>query len=740
MLFSHENTEQHNARLRIFYTQAQGEPDELFPEIEKDIFSVADAKVYYEESEDKEILDKIKEMHIVVFPVTERMLSQENSRTMDLINEAIALRIPILPLLQTESFYREIEAAEKILNDDSKKLSFYDKKEAEHDKAEAEKKLNAFIAEYNRLFNNRQFLEKACRDRTALPFYEKLRIFLNSFLVDEAAEKLVKASFDAHIFMSYRKRDREDMQKLMQLIHNEEKLENVAIWYDEFLVPGRNFDEVLKDKLRQCDLMTLAITPNLLETKNYVHETEYPFAVDNNIKVLPIELTVTDRIQFSTMYPKLSKAVSVENKEELIERLTDLLSTVAWSDRMDDPQHTFYLGLAYLYGIDTNTDRNKGAAMIKDSAEQGFVDAIEKRAAMFMYGEVETVSSDKAIEWQSKAIRLRVEAFEAEGSFENAVAAGMSYRTMGDYKEYPYDDYVQAKKWFETALDLADTEKLEEEALCKLESMIVRFPLCSYKEIDDIYYNSVRKMEIIQTLADHYYKDYSIQSVIEGYDEFRQFAYYRAWKTDLEMHNHYTYLCEREYLEKRLENDDFESEKTVIAKRLKELYFEDFPLDPSGGSLQTPESIKKGLELLKEYPESPQFVETQERKLVNRLLLKEMYAEALAKLDEMQEKGYDSLDLFYGKCYAGLEDNEKAAETLEKKLEEDIEAFKQSKTIYDKLAEISLVIEDLKELEKVYKEEYKGTDKETKYNKCADDLRAYQRLHDQLVSDLRWYG
>ena len=726
----HENRDRHNARLRIFYTQAQGESAKLFSEIEEDIFSVADAKIYYEESEDQDIFEKIKEMHVVVFPVTERLLSGKNSRTMKLLHEAISLHIPMLPLLQTEHYYREMEAADAILKN-SQELSYSEKIKAERDKENASEKLNSFIAEYNKDFNNRQFLEKACRDKTALPFRVKLQTFLNSFLVDEALEKLIKSSFDAHIFMSYRKRDREDMQKLMQLIHNEKEFENIAIWYDEFLVPGRKFDEVLKEKIQQSDLMMLAVTPNLLAPDNYVHEHEYPFAVDNNIRILPIEITDTEMQKFKKMYPGLEEAASVEKKEELISRLAKLLSTVAWSDRMDDPKHTFYLGMAYLYGIDTNTDRMKGTIMIKDSAEQGYVDAIEKRAGMFMFGEVEDISLETALELQAKAVRLREDAFVLEGSFENAVSAGLSRRTLGDFRRASREEeYRQALKWFEAALDLAETDASKDEALCGLESLVDRFWITYYQE----------RIGILKTLADHHFKDYSVQNVIDGYEKYRHFTYYDAWKSDLDMNNYGTYIAERTYLEERFEKGaESDPDRTIIVKRLKELYLEDFPMDPTQSKLQTPDSIKKGLELLKQYPESPEYFRKKEDMLVDRLLLKRRYPEALALLDEIKETGSEPNPLLYAQCYRGLKEYEKAAGMIEPLLEPAIEQIKQSKDINDALRNTYRVIKILEEL----KEDYEGIDRdpeqELKYEKIKKDIHYYKHSYDQLRSDLQRY-
>ena len=52
------------------------------------------------------------------------------------------------------------------------------------------------------------------------------------------------------------------------------KLQNCAIWYDEFLIPGENFNEAIEVALKKSGLFALAVTPNLVNEENYVMSTE----------------------------------------------------------------------------------------------------------------------------------------------------------------------------------------------------------------------------------------------------------------------------------------------------------------------------------------------------------------------------------------------------------------------------------------------------------------------------------
>ena len=103
-----DNMRQHDARLRVLYTEARGESPDLFLEIRNDLFSVSDTDIYRETEQDADIFDKIKEMNVIVFPVTDRLLSHPGDHAFHLIDTAISLSIPILPLLQTEAYHQAI--------------------------------------------------------------------------------------------------------------------------------------------------------------------------------------------------------------------------------------------------------------------------------------------------------------------------------------------------------------------------------------------------------------------------------------------------------------------------------------------------------------------------------------------------------------------------------------------------------------------------------------------------------
>ena len=675
MLYNHHSMLDGEPRLRVLYVAAKGETQELFQMIEKDLLAAADMRIFFEEEEDPDMFDELGQMHLVVFPVTKKLLANENDRSFMLIRKAMEEGIPILPLLQTQDLRAAIEKAETEY-DDVCKRGVPDAMEEAYERRvyKAKDELEELIDAYNAAFQGRQYLDKGSRDKTELPFPVKLRSFLNSFLVDEKTEKLVKSAFDAHIFMSYRKKDRKNMQELMRLIHRQKDMEKVAIWYDEFLTPGRKFDEVLKEKLRQCDLMTLAVTPNLLSPGNYVHEHEYPFALENGVKIFPVEIARTDREEYRGMYPKLAEPLSVEKEEEVIGRLTEILSAVAWSDRLDDDAHRYYLGLAYLYGIDTNVDRDKGCIMIRSAAKNGFADAMEKYASMLFYGEAGDPSPEDAIRRQTEALQKREEAFASEQSAANALASGIAYRTLGDYthamKRDATDFNLKAWERLKQALALSSDDAGTDEALETLETMSDRlgshyqyekkgemnegdFPYCQHLEY---------KIDNVKILAEHHYKDYGVLSVLELYRDFYTMAD-QAWKHDFDVSVPDFRRGELAWLEKIYE----ETDDPICVPRLKEIYF----------SIEESTSYLKGLQLLERFPEGKEALLQKRSKVLSLLMKEEKWAEMLALAEsynvlkgESSETGMELKDelRICGICHVKLHHYREAKELLERAL------------------------------------------------------------------------
>jgi hypothetical protein len=146
-------------------------------------------------------------------PVTTKLLTTENAALDAEFRFAIERHIPVLPLMQEGGL-------DELFSQKCGDLQYLDK-------------------------------AKSARDLTEIPYEEKLKNYLESVLVsDEMAEK-IRAAFDAYVFLSYRKKDRKYAQELMRLIHKNDFCRDIAIWYDEFLTPGENFNESIREALKK---------------------------------------------------------------------------------------------------------------------------------------------------------------------------------------------------------------------------------------------------------------------------------------------------------------------------------------------------------------------------------------------------------------------------------------------------------------------------------------------------------
>ena len=349
---------------RVYFTAHPDDFGRFFADIAEDILSRQNCAIYYApenaDSEEHYAFD-ISQMQLFLVSVTEKLL-KSNCRTMRVdIPLAKLHHTPILPLMQ-ESGLMDL---------------------------------------FNTKFGNLQYLDKYDTDPTAISYDKKLTKFLNAVIVGDELAGQVRDAFDAYIFLSYRKKDRVYAQKLMKLIHRDPRCRDIAVWYDEFLVPGENFNKAIEAALKKSDLFALAVTPNLVNEKNYIMSVEYPKAVEHKKKILPVELLPTKRRKLKRKYKQIPDPINAEAPDSVHKQLLSQLNRLAMSVN-DKPEHTFFIALAYLYGIDVEVDGKRGAALMEASANGGCTAAIEKMVGMYNYGEGVAVDYRRAIEWQEK--------------------------------------------------------------------------------------------------------------------------------------------------------------------------------------------------------------------------------------------------------------------------------------------------------------------------------------------------
>ena len=389
----------------------------FFDRITEKILKVTNCAVFYDDGtgdvcdEETRFSDLLR-MKLFVLPVTTRFLCDETSRAMVEFRFAVDHHIPVLPILQE----RGIEF------------------------------------KFNEICGEMQMISEVSSDDTEIGFDEKLKKFLSAILIGDELTEKVRAAFDAYIFLSYRKKDRKYAQELMRLIHKNEFCRDIAIWYDEFLTPGENFNDEIAAALDKSKIFALAVTPNLINEKNYVMDIEYPMAKNAEKPILPAEIVPTDQEVLKQYYEAIPEVVDAHNPVALSEALMKVLETIAIRENDASPEHNFFIGLAYLSGIDVEIDRERALTLITSSAEAGLPEAIEKLASMYEHGESVEYSSKEELKWRLKLIDVLQEAYEKSNDISDGIRLLNAMWAVRQNINYPNDEKVKVCEW---ALEIA---------------------------------------------------------------------------------------------------------------------------------------------------------------------------------------------------------------------------------------------------------------------------------------------
>ncbi len=383
---------------KVYFCCHPDEFSQFFEEISDDILKRQNCAVWYRDEKDpyneEEHFHDLSRMQLFVMPVTTKLLNTKN-RALDVdFRFAVDHHIPVLPLMQE----------------------------------------SGLIKQFSEKCGDLQYLDKFKRDDTAISYDEKLSRFLSDILVgDELAEK-IRNAFDAYVFLSYRKKDRKYAQELMRLIHKNDFCRDIAIWYDEFLTPGENFNDSIREALEKSGLFVLAVTPNLVNETNYIMTTEYPMAKKENKPILPAELVPTDKDMLSEKYEDIPECTDARNPAALSDALLAAIKKMAIKESDDSPEHNFFIGLAYLSGIDVEVDHERALSLITSAAEAGVVEAQEKLASMYLSGDGVQRSFEKSIYWEQRLADSLYKIFESNSGLTNLENWLVTYiRIAGKY-------------------------------------------------------------------------------------------------------------------------------------------------------------------------------------------------------------------------------------------------------------------------------------------------------------------
>ncbi len=368
----------------------------------RDVLAISDCIACYDSdptgTEDAEWQSLLADMQLFVVAVSRRFLT-EVSRAKDVeVTLAQKLHIPILPIL-TEA---------------------------------------VSLTEYNAVFPDIQYLDPLDESDAALPYAQKLERALGEVLQQSDTRAKIRDSFDLSFFLSYRKKDRRGAQRLLEKIHGYKQFRSVAIWYDEFLLPGEDFNRSIDEAMDKSSLFLLSVTPHMLEPTNYVLNVEFPAAVEKRLPIVAVETERTDRGDFSSKFDRAPTPIPLDEENALFSALSRVTDTAA--QREPSPEQTYHLGLAYLGGIAVEVNRTLGVHLIREAADEGYLPALQKLIQMFRCGEGVARDYGEVIRLHRVICDRLFEAYQERTSGENldAYLSAMirladEFRDMGNY-------------------------------------------------------------------------------------------------------------------------------------------------------------------------------------------------------------------------------------------------------------------------------------------------------------------
>lgn len=265
-LITRENTSTEE-KLGILVSMHPADRYRYFDELVQSILSVYDCVIYYSDNPSDNISVNMDDIKLVVLAVTEKYITWNNSGFQSEALHAIRKEIPVLPIMLE----------------------------------------NGIVNLFNTRCGKFHYIDNSSGELT-VESLEKINIHLGTIINGEMTQSVDDSK--AKIFISYRKKDIHELNRLVSLIRSHPQSNQVQLWYDTSLNPGDDFNHAIIERIQNCDLFLMLVTPTILEQGNYVVRKEYPLARERNKTILPIMMQKTDRKVLNEIFPSLPKCIS----------------------------------------------------------------------------------------------------------------------------------------------------------------------------------------------------------------------------------------------------------------------------------------------------------------------------------------------------------------------------------------------------------------------------------------------
>ena len=303
---------------------------------------------------------------------------------------------------------------------------------------------NNLAAEFDRKYGHIHFIKSP--DDIHL---KDLHKYIDSFITEENSKKSkIGSRFNFHYpknpftqtyFISYRKKDIKYISILQNKIQQDVKLLDTQLWYDTYLIPGKNYDHYLRRMINECNAMILVVTENLFEPNNYVLTKELPWARCCGKKIIAIEMEETDINQLKKI------DIDIVYKLDEWDKFTSILEDAGLYVPVTNKyaKHLYQLGISYLEGNKVQYNFDLACSLLYQSAEIG-CDLAYEALIEVMSGEYDCIYEDdtEAINLFNKYIDFQKTKYSGEKTNKNLEKIFEYLRKFGEFyfKKHDYEN------------------------------------------------------------------------------------------------------------------------------------------------------------------------------------------------------------------------------------------------------------------------------------------------------------
>ncbi|MBQ9994119.1 MAG: sel1 repeat family protein [Clostridia bacterium] len=349
-----------------------GEDVHHLSDITADIFSCRNARtcaVWYDNTPDKdsstdELMRNLLNMHLIMLVVTDNLLKKYSDAFRHQLRIIREQNIPLLPLILSGCDIGEYRFKFDDYNDDSCLMT--DSEVYLHD------------------------------------LDHRLKILLGGATV---AQTIRDRHTPASIYISYPYRSGEHMRRLMTDIHNIDGLRDVSMHYSNLLLRSHYFDTRHARFIDKSDAYLMVVAPSVTGENYDAIKDSFSYAQRIGKPILPIEMVSTRRRRLERHFRRIPQCIQYDAPFELEDELRDALGRVSVDD---SPEHRFYIGMAYLYGIDMEIDRDRAIQLITSAASDEYLPAVRQMVEMHSFGIGVDRDISVAAAWQKRAAKQLV--------------------------------------------------------------------------------------------------------------------------------------------------------------------------------------------------------------------------------------------------------------------------------------------------------------------------------------------